>query len=203
MKSKLLSISALLALLASTATPASAITWLNETNLSGEADAAFLIFPSSIVVDPGFTTSLIYAQLYEAGVTDPAGAPVGWSAQIGYGPAGTDPRVDGSWIWLPAIYDSQQSSSDQFRASFAPAYSGSYSYTYRFSSDSFASATLADLDGAGSNAGLTLSTAQFGAMTVTGNVQPPLPEPTGGVLLIAGLGLVLAGRRRPHSGQLT
>src|SRR5258707_799678 len=105
MKSKFLSISAFLAaLLASIATPASATTWLNETNLPAEADAATLMFPSSIVVDPGSTTSLIYAQLYEAGVTDPLGAPVGWSAQIGYGPAGTDPRMNGSWIWLPATY---------------------------------------------------------------------------------------------------
>jgi hypothetical protein len=35
----------------------------------------------------------------EAGVTEAAGAPPGWSAQVGFGPLDSDPRVPTGWTY--------------------------------------------------------------------------------------------------------
>jgi PEP-CTERM motif len=70
---------------------------------------------------------------------------------------------------------------------------GTYSYTYRFSIDAGSNLTAADLDGAGSNAGLTFDPSNLGLLTVTDGI---VPEPSTGLLVIAGLLGVASWRRR-------
>lgn len=141
---------------------------LNETDDPAEADYCNVQFPASFSVGPGQTTPLIYGRLFEAGVTQAAGPPAGWIAQIGYGLSGSDPRSLTGWRFSDAVYNLQIGNDDEFQASFtAPASAGSYAYTYRFSGDGGGSWTYCDTDGAGSNAGLTFEVINLGTMTVS------------------------------------
>lgn len=144
---------------------------LNETNTDAEADFCNLQFPAAFDAFPGALTTTVYGRLFEAGVTEAAGAPPGWSAQLGYGPPGTDPRDLAGWHFFDATYNTQIGNDDEFQASFiAPDTLGDYSYAYRFSNDGGNTFTYCDAGadgGAGSNGGLTFSAADLGVMTVT------------------------------------
>ena len=140
---------------------------LNETDVPAEADSCIVQSPTSFSLFAGAAAPTVYGRLYEAGVTDPAGAPAGWLAQLGYGPQANDPRLLAGWQFLDATYNAQFGNDDEFQVDFnAPLVPGSYAYTYRFSNDGGSSWTYCDTDGAGSGAGLTFDTAALGQMTV-------------------------------------
>ncbi len=141
---------------------------LNETGLAAEADFCNVQFPTSFTVAEGAQTPQIFGRLFEAGVTEPMGPPVGWYAELGYGPAsGSDPRQLIDWFFFPATYNTQVGNDDEFQGAFAaPAGNGAYAYTYRFSSDNGATYTYCDLNGAGSGLGLEFEVANLGSMTV-------------------------------------
>lgn len=139
---------------------------LNETDLPAEADYCVLQFPPSFTVATGEPTQLIYGRLFEAGATEAFGAPPGWVAQAGYGVGGSDPQTDAGWVFTPAVYNLQVGNDDEFQASFVAPAPGTYSYTYRFSVDGGGRWTYCDLDGAGSNFGLTFESFNLGTMTV-------------------------------------
>jgi hypothetical protein len=133
-----------------------------------EADFCNLQSPASFSVVKSTATPLLYGRIYEAGITEPAGAPSGILAEVGYGTNGSDPRSHNSWKFVAAAYNQQFGNDDEFMASFtAPATVATYSYTYRFSQDGGLKWTYCDLNGAGSNTGLTFEPAQLGVMTVT------------------------------------
>jgi hypothetical protein len=142
--------------------------WLNESNLPGEADFAVLQFPASFSSGPA--SPQIYGRLNEAGITEAPGSPAGVIAQVGYGPAGTDPRTNSGWQWFPASYNLQAGNDDEYAGALAFTANGTYSYTFRFSMNNGTDYTLADLNGAGSTAGADFSPAQLGTATVTGIV---------------------------------
>ncbi len=172
----------------------SAATYLNETGLPGEADSATLQFPVSMSLSPGQTTPSTYGQIFEAGLTEPFGPHPAITADIGYGPANTDPRTDPNWHWFGAAYNAQVGNSDEYVGSFTINTPGAYSYTFRYSLDGGSSFTLGDLDGAGSIAGLDFSTSQLGALSV-------VPEP--GALSLGFLGLAVlafAARLKHRAG---
>jgi len=140
---------------------------LNETDAPAEADYCIVQSPTSFSLFAGAVAPTVYGRLYEAGVTDPAGAPTGWVAQFGYGPQANDPRLLTGWQFLDATYNTQFGNDDEFQVDFtAPLVPGSYAYTYRFSNDAGSSWTYCDTDGAGSGAGLTFDTGSLGQMTV-------------------------------------
>jgi hypothetical protein len=142
-------------------------TSLNETDTSAEADFCNIQFPSSFAEVTGQPSPIIYGRIFEAGVTDPAGAPVGISGEVGFGPNGSDPTTNFTWTWVAAAFNVQVGNDDEFQGSFTvPNVVGTYSYAYRFTNDGGLSYTYCDLDGAGSNAGLTFSAANLGAMSV-------------------------------------
>lgn len=160
---------------------------LNETDVAAEADFCNLQFPQTFSIGAGEVAPSIYGQLFENGVTDPAGAPAGWIAAVGYGPDGTDPRQLVGWKFYPASYNLQVGNNDEFQANFtAPYAQGNYAYAFRFSNDAGVSWTYCDVDGAGSNAGLDFSVANTGTMTVTPSLvvnevdydQPGTPDST-------------------------
>ncbi|MEZ4307779.1 MAG: lamin tail domain-containing protein [Polyangiaceae bacterium] len=139
----------------------------NESGAASEADYCVLQFPSSFSVAASGTSDTIYARIYEAGVTEAAGANPVVSAQIGYGPAGTNGQVRGDWKWVNATFNTQSGNDDEYQATFtAPATAGSYSYGARFTLSNGAW-TYCDLNGAGANAGLIFEVTQQGTMTVT------------------------------------
>jgi hypothetical protein len=140
---------------------------LNETDDPAEADLCIVQSPTTINVFAGAAGPTVFGRLYEAGVTDPAGAPTGWIAQFGYGPQASDPRLLTSWQFLDATYNAQFGNNDEFQVDFtAPLVPGSYAYTYRFSNDGGGSWTYCDTDGAGSGPALNFDSAALGQMTV-------------------------------------
>jgi hypothetical protein len=66
-----------------------------------------LQFPNSILIDEGASTGGIYGRVYKSGVTDPAGAPIGIIAEIGFGPSGSDPTSSSGWQWTGATFNTQ------------------------------------------------------------------------------------------------
>lgn len=142
---------------------------LNETDLALEADFCNIQFPASFSVVVGAVTPTIFGRLFEAGVTEPPGAPANVYAELGYAVQGSDPRTLSGWTFVAAAYNTQVGNDDEFQGAFlAPMQPGIYTYTYRFSLDNGASYTYCDVNGAGANPGLTFEVANLGAMTVTG-----------------------------------
>jgi hypothetical protein len=135
-----------------------------------EADFCNLQFPATFTVTRLTATPQLFGRIYEAGITEPGGAPSGILAEVGYGNNATDPRSHNSWRFFPAAFNDQFGNDDEFMGTFtAPNVGAStnFAYTFRFSQDNGLRWTYCDLNGAGSNAGLIFETAQLGVMTVT------------------------------------
>jgi hypothetical protein len=144
---------------------------LNETDLPAEADYCVLQFPSTLSVSAGVASMTIYGRIYEGGLTDTTvGGPApGITAELGYGPAGTDPRTSTAWVFHATVFNVETgtgNNDDEYMGTLTIPAAGSYAYTYRFSFDGGANVTYCDLDGAGSNGGLDFSPTQLGAATV-------------------------------------
>jgi hypothetical protein len=129
-----------------------------------EADFCIDQFPTSVTVNPGVDTGLIYGQLFETGVTSVAGAS-SWIAQLGYGPDYVNPENQSGWQWFATTFNTQVGNNDEYQGSFTAPASGKYRYTYRFSPDGL-NWTYADVNGAGSNASQTFETTQLPILTV-------------------------------------
>jgi len=72
----------------------------------------------------------IYAQVYEAGVTNPSGQAAGITAQIGY--STTNGTPDGTWTWLTATYNSDFGNNDEYKTTLSGLTPGTYYYASRF-----------------------------------------------------------------------
>ncbi len=137
---------------------------------TGEAAVSFgwcnLQHPPSVSVPVNVNTPLIFGRVWKAGVTDPAGPPAGITGQLGYGPAGSDPRTTPGWRWFDAEWNPSCpdcGNNDEFMRVLNLSAAGSYSYAYRFSDDGGFWFTFCDLDGSTNG----YQTAQAGSLTVT------------------------------------
>ncbi|MET0403120.1 MAG: hypothetical protein ABW123_11990 [Cystobacter sp.] len=142
----------------------------NGTKSAAEADFCNLQHPASFSVKTGVSTPVLYGQLFETGVTEAAGAPTGILAEVGHGNLNSNPTSNNSWRFFPATYNVQVGNNDEFMGQFtAPAVTANtnYAYTFRFSQDGGLKWTYCDLNGAGSNTGLSFESTQLGLMTVT------------------------------------
>ncbi len=142
----------------------------NETDAPAEADFCNLQSPTTLNVAQGQATAQIYGRIYEATITEGAGASPIVLAQVGYGLLGSDPTVQMSFAFVDASYNQQYGNDDEYMGSFLapPVAAGKdYAYTFRFSLDGGSSWTYCDTNGAGSNTGLTFEPAQLGTATVT------------------------------------
>ncbi len=144
-------------------------------------DYCVLQFPASMSVLGGQNTALFYGRVYEDDngvLTSAPGAHPSIVAQLGYGPIASNPSGGNpSWTWIPAAFNTQTGNDDEYQASFQAPYVPSttqYAYTYRFSVDSGATFTYCDLDGNGTNAGLSFSAASLGTLTVNPNGAAPI-----------------------------
>lgn len=125
-------------------------------------DKCRLQFPTTLETREGVSSSKVYGWVYAAGLTDTAGQAQGIVAEVGYGPAGSQPG-DPTWTWSMATYNVDQDSAqaDEYEGTFLGPSAGTYSYAYRFSIGAGAK-TYCDLDG--SDVG-GYSPAQSGALT--------------------------------------
>src|ERR1043166_1195149 len=132
-------------------------------------DYCNLQFPTSFTVSTSSTSPTIYGDVFEAGVTEPPGPSGSITSQVGWGPHLSDPGIAANgWVWFSTSYNIQNGNNDEYQGTItAPGAAGTYSYTYRFSLDGGVNWTYADIDGNGSNAGLSLDVNQLGTMTVT------------------------------------
>jgi hypothetical protein len=139
----------------------------NESGSASEVDMCQLK-PTSLNVAAGSSIT-VSAQLYEAGLTPLSGAPANVVAQLGIGPANANPEYEAGWTWYPASYNSActtcGTNNDEFSLTLSAPAAGTYRYVYRVSLDNGSSWTLCDVDGAGSNAGLTFDFASEGALS--------------------------------------
>ncbi|MHB9144870.1 MAG: alpha-amylase family glycosyl hydrolase [Symbiobacteriia bacterium] len=92
-------------------------------------------------------TPTIYAQVWADGLTAAPGQGEGILAQVGYGPAGSDPHGAG-WTWVPMSYDMDMGNNDQYIVTLLPDKMGDYSFVARFSSNVGDSWTYTDGTGA-------------------------------------------------------
>ena len=143
---------------------------LNETGGAGEADFCNIQFPTSITASSGQTTGPVYGHLYEAGTTEGAGAPANVVAEVGFGPADSDPRTAPGWRFTTAGFNAQVGDNDEYSAALSvPTVNSqtSYSYAYRFSLNGGGGFTYCDTDGAGSGPGMDFGPGGLGALTVS------------------------------------
>jgi len=143
----------------------------NESGAGLEADYCAVQFPLTMTVQTGATTPAVFGELYETGVTEPAGSSSLVRAQLGYGPPAANPQSQAGWVWANASYNQQVGNNDEYQASFIAPAPGSYRYVYRFSLDQGVSWTYCDKAqgdfGAGSNPGLTFDLENEAVLTVT------------------------------------
>jgi len=94
-------------------------------------DYCNLQFPSTATITEGGTVA-VFAQAFEPGVTEAAGAGSGLVSWIGYSSTNTDPSGTG-WTWLPAIFNVQVGNNDEFTAALGSGLApGTYYYASRF-----------------------------------------------------------------------
>ncbi|MDG5491714.1 GEVED domain-containing protein [Psychroserpens sp. SPM9] len=94
-----------------------------------------LQFPTGANSSPLGDTYLVYAQAYEAGLTDvTAGQSPGISAWIGYSDTDTDPSLEVGWTWIPADFNVEVGNNDEYFTNLADGLAeGTYYYASRFS----------------------------------------------------------------------
>ncbi len=158
---------------------------LNETGAPLEADACAIRSPAAQSIAAGLPALPVRARLHEANLTEDAGPASGVVAQLGLGPAGSDPRTAPGWEYVDAAYSFQAADEDEYEAALtAPAVPGAYAYAYRVSLDGGASFTYCDTDGAGSDEGLTFEPERLGLLTVTpeADTTPPALDLPGEVV---------------------
>ena len=156
------------------ATLAGGFAWtlaINETDTAGECDFCILQHPPTITINAGQSTPMIFGRIFEAGVTESIGAPMGVIAEVGVapqvvGPPGADPRAQNNWVWLPMVFNVQVGNDDEFMGAFFMPTAGNFVYATRFSLDGGLTWSYADTDGAGSNMGLDFDPSLLGTLMV-------------------------------------
>ena len=146
----------------------------NELSAAPEADYIDVQSPTSLTpAAAGVTTATVYGRIKELGVTDlSASANTSVRAQLGYGPATSNPEYEAGWTWTNATFNAGfvDPTYDEYQASFTAPATGSYRYVYRFSLDQGVSWTYADTNlgdgGAGQDPGFTFDFSNEAMMTV-------------------------------------
>lgn len=130
-------------------------------------------------------TDNAYGQVWIDGVTNQPGATPNLLAQLGFGPADSDPNGNADWVWVNASFNVDAGNNDEFVASMLPESTGSFDYAFRYSTTNGSDWVYADLDGIGNG----YSPSQAGKLTVNASSDTTPPEvPTGLEVLSASPG---------------
>ena len=135
-------------------------------------------------------TDNVYGQVWIDGVTNQPGPTPTLMAQLGWGPAGSNPDGNANWQWIDAAFTTDAGNNDEFVASLLPDQVGTFDYAYRYSTDEGDSWVYADLDGIGNG----YDPAQAGKLTVNPSGDSTAPAtPTGLHVVSAGPGAIELG----------
>jgi hypothetical protein len=126
-------------------------------------DFCVIQYPQKIAVQPGMFTGSIYGRVYKSGITETQGPNPLVAAELGYGPARTDPRSATGWVFIKGAYSTQVGSNDEYVASFTAPATGSYAYCWRFSLNG-TNWTYADIDGVDPSRGLSFDPSKLGEL---------------------------------------
>jgi hypothetical protein len=80
-------------------------------------------------------------------VTDQPGVTPSLRAQLGFGPAGSNPASDPAWMWVDASFNVDAGNNDEFKASLLPEAVGAFDYVYRYSTTAGRDWLVADQNG--------------------------------------------------------
>jgi hypothetical protein len=132
--------------------------------------------PEAVAYTPSTTANRkVLAQVWVQGVTPGTGAGAGVMGQLGWGPAGSDPRTSSAWNWTAAQYKNDLFDNDEYDATLPnPGVVGSYSFAYRFQVNGGAF-RYCDSDGVNDSTtgNLTFSLDRMGALTVANEIPRP------------------------------
>lgn len=122
-------------LLTSMAWADSDTTTVSITVLNNDVDWCNLQYPPSQSFESG-SSFIVYAQVYEPGITDAAGQGSGMTAEIGYSTTDSDPSA-GGWTWVTATYSQDNGNNDEYQIDFGAQVTdaGTYYVASRFSLD--------------------------------------------------------------------
>jgi glycosidase len=126
-------------------------------------------------------TDNAYGQVWIDGVTSQPGPTASLTAQLGFGPDGSDPAGNAAWTWVDGSFNVDAGNNDEFVASMQPEAIGTFDYAWRYSVTAGREWVYADLDGIGNG----YSPAQAGALTVTSSGDTTAPAMPSGLHVVA------------------
>jgi hypothetical protein len=102
-----------------------------------------LQFPIAMTLAPGEAGAVFGRfhafDLYGNSRTDPAGSLAAgdpdYAGQVGYGPVGTDPRIEPGWTWFDADYHADIDTNEEYEGDVVVSTPGDWSYAIRFTDD--------------------------------------------------------------------
>jgi glycosidase len=117
-------------------------------------------------------TDTAYGQVWINGATNQSGATPTLKAQLGFGPAGSNPANNPAWTWVDAAFNTDSGNNDEFKASLLPEAAGAFDYVYRYSTTNGRDWLVADLNGPVANGALP---ANPGKLTVNASSDTAAP----------------------------
>ncbi len=161
-------------------------------------DYVNLQFPPTITVTEG-GSGVVYGQVYEPGVTEPAGQGAGILAWVGISPEGDNSNPDSWTNWIPATYNVDSNNNDEYQATIGATLPvGTYYYATRFT-----------LNGGpfvygGLNNGFwNATTNPSGVLTITPPPAPANDECTGAIALTPGVDFAANPLTTTNTGATT
>ena len=142
--------------------PSVCVCYVNETDLQSEVDYCNLQFPTVVMGPAPLALAAVYGRVFEAGVTEAAGASPLVRMAFGLGANDSDPT---QWPWVDATFNVSVGNDDEYQAPLTFAAPGEYDFTARATRDG-TNWTLCDTDGAGANPFLHYDQFQTGAATI-------------------------------------
>jgi hypothetical protein len=127
-------------------------------------------------------TANVYGQVWIDGETSQPGPTPTLRAQLGFGPAGTNPATSVDWTWVDAAFNVQAGNNDEFVASLLPEAVGTFDYVYRYSVTNGTSWLYADLNGPVAAAALP---ANPGKLTVVSSGDTTAPAVPAGLRVVS------------------
>ncbi|HWQ83041.1 MAG TPA: fibronectin type III domain-containing protein, partial [Anaerolineales bacterium] len=116
-----------------------------------------------------------YGQVWIDGATSSPGPTDGLLAQLGFGPADSNPDGNPDWLWVDASFNVDAGNNDEFVASLLPEQTGSFDYVYRYTTTNGRDWLYADLNGPIPAGALPPNPGSLTVLPSSDSVPPAIP----------------------------